>query len=89
MLNVKNEQFKKYSIIFKDAGTYSRTTRCFSIIKDITSFDRKFKDNSWRSRASGNLSRDADSVMNGHLGACEKVTVRKNSLGQPPEGSGR
>jgi len=27
--------------------------------------------------------------MNGHLGACGKVTVRKNSLGQPPEGRGR
>jgi len=33
--------------------------------------------------------RDADCIVNGHLGACGKVTVRKNSLGQPPEGSGR
>ena len=33
--------------------------------------------------------RNADSVVNGHLGGCGKVTVRKNSLGQPPEGSGR
>jgi len=33
--------------------------------------------------------RDADSVVNSHLGACGKVTVRKHSLGQPPEGSGR
>jgi len=33
--------------------------------------------------------RDADSVVNGHLGACGKVMVRKNSLGQPPEESGR
>ena len=32
---------------------------------------------------------DADTVINGHLGACGKVTVPKNSLGQPPEGSGR
>jgi len=31
---------------------------------------------------------DADSVVNGHLGACGKVTVRKNSLGHPLEGSG-
>ena len=33
--------------------------------------------------------RDADCIVNSHLGACGKVTVRKNSLGQPPEGSGR
>jgi len=33
--------------------------------------------------------RDADCVVNGHLGVCGKVTVRKNSLGQTPEGSGR
>jgi len=55
MLNVKNEQLKNYSRIFKDAGKYPRTTRCFSRIKDITSFDNKFKDSSWRSRTSGNL----------------------------------
>jgi len=42
------------SRIFKDARRYSRT-RPFSRIKDITSFDSKFKDNSWRSRTSGNL----------------------------------
>jgi len=53
MLSVKNEQFKNYSRIFKDAGKYSRTTRCFSRIKDITSFDCKFKNNSRRSRTSG------------------------------------
>ena len=35
------------------------------------------------------LCRDADCVVNGHLRACGKVTVRKNSLGQPLEGSGR
>jgi len=45
-----------YSIIFNDVGKYSRTTRYFSRIKDKTSFDSKFKDNSWRSRTSGNLS---------------------------------
>jgi len=39
MLNVKNEQFKNYLRIFKDAGKYSRTTRCFSRIKDTTSFE--------------------------------------------------
>jgi len=50
-----NEQFLKYSRIFKDGGNYSRTKRCFSIIKDITRFDSKFKDSSWRSRTSGNL----------------------------------
>ena len=33
--------------------------------------------------------RDADCIVNSHLGACEKATVRKNSLVQPPEGSGR
>ena len=33
--------------------------------------------------------RDADGIVNGHLGACGKITVRKNALGQPPEGSGR
>ena len=33
--------------------------------------------------------RDTDCVVNGHLGACGKVTVCKKSLGQPPEGSGR
>jgi len=32
--------------------------------------------------------RDADGIVNGHLGACEKVTVRKNALGQPPEERG-
>jgi len=41
--------------MFKDAGSYSRTTKSFSRIKEITSFDSKFEDNSWRSRASGNL----------------------------------
>ena len=51
----KNEEFKNCLRIFKDAGKYSRTTRCFSRIKDITSFDSKFKDSSWRSRTSGNL----------------------------------
>ena len=55
-LNIKNEHFKRYSRIFKDVGRYSRTTRCFSRIKGITSFISKFKDNSWRSRTSGNLS---------------------------------
>jgi len=38
----------KISRIFKDAGKYSRTTKCFSRIKDITSFDSKFKDCPWR-----------------------------------------
>jgi len=33
--------------------------------------------------------RDVDSIANGHLGAWGKVTVRKNELGQPPEGSRR
>jgi len=33
--------------------------------------------------------RDADGIVNGRLGACGKVTVRKNALGQPHEGSGR
>jgi len=33
--------------------------------------------------------RDADGTVNGHLGARRKVTLRKNALGQPPEGSGR
>jgi len=33
----------------------SRTTRCFSRIKDITRFDTTFKDNCWLSRTSGNL----------------------------------
>jgi len=33
--------------------------------------------------------RDADSVVNSHLSACGKVIVRKKSLGQPSEGSGR
>jgi len=46
---------KNYSRIFKDAGKYSRTTRCFSRIKDKTGFDSKFTDNSWRSRTFGNL----------------------------------
>jgi len=32
--------------------------------------------------------RDVECVVNGHLGMCGKVTVRKNSLGQPPEVSG-
>jgi len=31
---MKNEKFEKYSIIFQDTGKYSRTTRCFSRIKD-------------------------------------------------------
>jgi len=52
---LSNEQFLKYSRIFKDGGNYSRTKRCFSIIKDITRFDSKFKDSSWSSRTSGNL----------------------------------
>ena len=34
---------------------FSRTTRYFSRIKDIMSFDSKFKDSSWRSMTSGNL----------------------------------
>jgi len=38
-----------------DAARYSWTTRYFSRITDKTSFDSKFKDNSWRSRTSGNL----------------------------------
>jgi len=54
--HVGDPWFKNYSRIFKDSGRYSRTTSCFSRIKDITSFDSKFKDNSWRSRTSGNLS---------------------------------
>ena len=33
--------------------------------------------------------RDVDGIVNGYLGACGKVTVRKNALGQPLEGSGR
>ena len=67
---------KIYSRIFKDAGKYSRTTRCFSRIKDKTSFDSKFKDNSWRSRTSGNLKFECyhSSVM--HLS-----THQGNSLG--------
>ena len=51
----KNEQFKNYSRIFKDAGKYSRTTTCCSRINNITSFDSYFKNSSWRSRTSGNL----------------------------------
>ena len=54
---VINEQFKNYSRSFKDAGKCSRTTRWFWGIKDITSFDGKFKDSPWRSRTSGNLRR--------------------------------
>ena len=48
--------FFSNSRIFKDAEKDSRTTRCFSRIKDKTRFDSKFKDSSWRSRTSGNLS---------------------------------
>jgi len=50
-----NEKFFKYSRNIKDARKYSRITRCFSRIKDKTRFDSKFKDSSWRSRTSGNL----------------------------------
>ena len=39
-----------------DGGKYSRTAKCFSRIKDITSFDSKFKESPWRSWTSGNLS---------------------------------
>jgi len=52
---LSNEQLKKYSRIFKDTGNYSRTTRPFSRIKDITRFDSKFRDSPWRSRTSGDL----------------------------------
>jgi len=61
MFNVINSsKMNSLKIIqeFKDAGRYSRTTSCFSRIKDVISFDSKyskFKDNSWRSRTSGNL----------------------------------
>jgi len=34
-----------------------RTKKCFSRIKNITGFDRKFKRSPWRSRTSGNLIR--------------------------------
>jgi len=40
---------------FQGRRKYSRTTRCFSRIKDIPRCDSKFKDSSWRSRRSGNL----------------------------------
>jgi len=40
----KNKELKKYSRIFKDTEKYSRTTRCFSRIKDETSFNSKSKD---------------------------------------------
>jgi len=53
--NSLNEQFLNYSRIFKDAEKNSRTTRCFSRIKDIARFQSKFKDSPWRSRTSGNL----------------------------------
>jgi len=35
----------------------------FSRIKDITSFDSKFKDNSWRSRTSGNLKSESPKIV--------------------------
>jgi len=35
------------------------------------------------------LCRNADGVVNVHTGACGKVTVCENALGQPTEGSGR
>jgi len=44
-----------------------RTTRCFSRIKDIMSFDSKFKDNSWRSRMSGNLTSGESSLKKGSV----------------------
>jgi len=59
MFNVINssklEQLKTIQEFSNDAGKYSRTTRCFSRIKDIMSFDSKFKDSPWRSRTPGNL----------------------------------
>jgi len=55
---LENGQFENYSRIFKDAGRFSRATRCFSMIKDKTSFDSKLKDNSWRSRTSSNLNQE-------------------------------
>ena len=45
-----------------EAGKYSRTTRCFSKIKDITRFDSKFKDSPWRARTSGNLTHNTKKV---------------------------
>jgi len=40
---------------FQGSEKYSRTTKCFSRIKDIISFDSKLKESPWRSRTSGNL----------------------------------
>jgi len=51
-----NEQFNNCSRTLKGAGKYAKITKCFSRIKDITTFDRKFKENPWRSRSFGNLS---------------------------------
>jgi len=31
---------------------------------------------------------NADSIVNCHLGACGKVTVRKHAIGKLPQGSG-
>jgi len=75
---------QKWSIIQKWTGKYSRTTRCFSRIKDITSFDSKFKDSPWRSRTSGNLRQQSQqlageaAVPYSVVGCCE---VDKHSSG--------
>jgi len=59
MFNViDSSKMNHFTRTFKDAGKYSKTTKCFSWIKDITSFDSKSKESHWCSWTSGNLTAD-------------------------------
>jgi len=51
------------AITFKDAGEYSRTTKRFPRIKDITNFDINFLESPWRSRTPGNFVRPCQQII--------------------------
>jgi len=69
MFNVINSSKMNNLNLFKNSQGHRkifRTTRCSSRIKDM-SFDSKFKDNSWHSRMSGNLTSGESSLKKGSV----------------------
>jgi len=63
---------------------FSRTTKYFSRIKGITSFDSKFKDSAWCSRTCGNLSGNTNSQFS-KLAHNKRQTLASEILNDMPK----
>ena len=65
---------------FSKTRKYSRPRNCFSRIKDITSFDSKFKDSPWCSRTSSNLSYEQHTVCMRNWPFCSNCIMPRDRI---------